>query len=327
MEFNLCCDAKAVLGEGPFWHPEHRRLYWLDIDGRELHRFDPETRSDEVFPLRNRVGCIVPVEREGTTAQRNSSSFFLIAAEDGVFEIELPPPHFVSSFSATSFYATFVPREILSETFIADPENAIATNRYNDGKCSPEGRFWFGSLSMTKQPEAAALYVLDKGNAHKKIEFATNSNGLGWSPDSRTFYWVDTPTLKVFAFDYDSQNGEISHRRVAITVPEGRNEHTGKPWGRPDGMTLDVEGMIWLAHWLGGAISRWNPVTGELLGAFPLPVSRVTSLCFGGEELDALFITTARAPQQDGEPESGDLFTCTPGVQGLAVNFFRSTSF
>ncbi|MGL6196985.1 MAG: SMP-30/gluconolactonase/LRE family protein [Thermoguttaceae bacterium] len=314
----LLYDAKAVLGEGPFWHPTEKRLYWLDIEGMLLHRFDPVRLHDEIFPLGRRVGCVVPVEKADTD---NSISRLLIAAYDGIHEIEIPAPQ--------TYPNTLETGKILSERLITHPESPNPDNRYNDGKCSPEGRFWFGSMSLIKKKENAALYVLEEDDsdancfqARKVVAPATTSNGLGWSLDGKTMYWADTPTLKVFAFDYDRLTGDITNRRVAVEFPTIPN------FGRPDGLTVDSEGMLWIGHWMGNAISRWNPNTGEMLEKYPTPVHRTTSMTFGGENLDTLFITTAQFGRTDDEaqkePHAGSLFVCNPNVRGLPVNFFRT---
>jgi sugar lactone lactonase YvrE len=140
----------------------------------------------------------------------------------------------------------------------------------------------------------------------------TTSNGLDWSADLRTMYYIDTPTMMVRAFDFDLENGTLDNQRVVIRFPEGV--------GRPDGMTADVEGMLWIAHWDGGRVTRWDPHTGRLLQTIHLPADRVTSCAFGGTNLDILFITTARhgldAEQQQQQPHAGSLFAARPGVVG-----------
>ena len=152
----------------------------------------------------------------------------------------------------------------------------------------------------------------------EKVAGVTVSNGIGWDRDAATLYYVDTPTFCVFAFDYDVATGAIARRRVAVRVPE--------PFGAPDGMTLDTEGMLWVAHWGGGRVCRWNPGTGACLSTVRVPAAQVTSCAFGGEHLDQLFITTARqglsAPALSTQPLAGGLFCCAPGVQGLAPHCF-----
>ncbi len=317
MKIELLCDAKAMLGEGPFWHPVEKRLYWLDIEGLLLHRFCPKQGWDETFTLPSKVGCVVPVEQEPGERTR-----LLIAEQKGIFEIEIASP--------TDRPPESEPRTILSKRFLLHPDLLRTGNRYNDGKCSPEGRFWFGSLSMIKKKDNASLFVLERAikegqetHSAKKVIFpATNSNGLGWSLEGETFYWTDTPTLTVRAFDYDRASGTLSHSRTAVAFP------TELGFGRPDGLTVDAAGMLWIAHWAGGAISRWDPRSGAMLEKHSLPVQRVTSLTFGGEELRELYITTARQGQTveeaAAESHAGGIFLARPEVPGTPAHFFRS---
>jgi sugar lactone lactonase YvrE len=172
-------------------------------------------------------------------------------------------------------------------------------------------------MSLIRQASAASLYCLDTDGAVRHVfGGVTTSNGLGWSPDQRTMYYIDTPTLQVAAFDYDGDTGTISNRRPIVTFPSGV--------GRPDGMAVDAEGRLWIAHWDGGRISRWNPEDGRLSLEIPLPVARVTSCAFGGPNLDRLYITTARhgltEPQLAEQPHAGSLFAVSPGVAGLPAN-------
>jgi sugar lactone lactonase YvrE len=302
-------SAHALLGEGPVWHGGEKRLYWLDIEGLKLHRFDPASGTDESFPLANQTGCLVPC--------RNGN--FLLAAQTGIEEVRL---------SANGI-------EIIETGVKIHPESEIPENRYNDGKCSPEGRFWFGSLNKQHQSGRASLYVLDGRDCRTAITGVTNSNGLAWSPDGKTFYWIDTPTRQVDAFDYDAGEGKLSNRRTVIAFPNtgtdnisakkfGTENGSEKNFGRPDGMTIDSDGMLWIAHWLGGRITRWNPLNGKLLETIFVPVSRVTSLTFGGSELKTIFITTASfglTPEtQSQEPNAGGLFVYESKIAGLPVS-------
>jgi sugar lactone lactonase YvrE len=310
MQAELLYSAHALVGEGPVWHYGEQQLYWLDIEGLRLHRFDPSLGIDESFPLSNEVGCVVPC--------RNGN--FLLAAETGIEEVHIGTNGI----------------EVIETNIKIHPESGIPENRYNDGKCSPEGRFWFGSLNRQRQTGRASLYVLDEQHGCRTaITGATNSNGLAWSPDNKTFYWIDTPTRQVDAFDYDSTEGTLTNRRTVIRFPTDENINiTEKDWnwktdqhfGRPDGMTVDSDGMLWIAHWLGGRITRWNPKDGTLLETIRLPVSRVTSLTFGGAELKTIFITTASrgltTETKIYEPEAGSLFVYESQIAGLPVSCY-----
>jgi len=287
----LILDAQAELGEGPFWHSGQNRLYWLDIEKRQLHCFDPSTQVNLSESLDRRVACVVPTVDDS----------FLLAGEGGIEEY----------WPETDEWA-----------FLGNPETNLPSNRLNDGKASPEGRFWFGSLSMTKEQNQASLYVMDHdGKVRQMLPGLTNSNGLGWSPDGTTLYHIDTPTRQISAFDYNVGHGGIRNRRVAVRFPDDPET------GCPDGMTVDAEGMIWVAHWEGSRVTRWNPVSGEILAEVRVPAGQVTSVAFGGERLDTLYITTARhhlTPEKlIGQPYAGGLFAVDPGVTGLPANVFR----
>ena len=178
-------------------------------------------------------------------------------------------------------------------------------NRFNDGKCDPAGRFWAGTMSISNMPCAGSLYVLEKdGTVKTKITGVTCSNGMAWSPDDKTLYYIDTPTRQVVAYKYDTKNGDITDGRVAISIPEEK--------GSPDGMTIDTEGMLWIALWDGWKVIRYNPYTSEQLYEVTLPVSRVTSCVFGGDDMDDLYITSAREGLSDSDlkeqPLAGSLF-------------------
>ena len=283
-EVDLVLDARADLGEGPVWHVREQRLYWVDITAGDIHVYDPHGTPDLVYGVGQMVGTAVP--------RRSGGLVLATHAGLGMFDL--------------------VRREF---TLLAAPEQHLPDNRFNDGKCDPRGRFWAGTMSMTRQTGAASLYCLDTdGTVRHVFGGVTTSNGLDWSPDRRTMYYIDTPTLQVAAFDYDAETGAISNRRVVIHFPPDV--------GRPDGMSIDAEGRLWIAHWDGGRISRWNPEDGRLLREIPLPVARVTSCAFGGADLDRLYITTARHGLSDEQlreqPHAGSLFALSPGVAGLA---------
>jgi len=282
MNVDLIVDAQATLGEGPFWHPRENRLYWVDIEGRTLHVHDPEGQPDTVYDAGCRVGAAVPRRSGG----------LVLATEFG--------------------FETFDP-ETGARKPIADPESDRPDHRFNDGKCDAAGRFWAGTMCLAKEPDAA-LYVLETdGSVRRVIEGVTTSNGLGWSLDRKTMYYIDTPTMQVAAFDYDETAGTLARRRVVVTFPEGV--------GRPDGMTVDAEGMLWIAHWAGARVSRWHPGTGALLATVPVPAGNVSSCAFGGPNLDRLYVTTARHKLDPDDlaryPHTGGLFVLEPGVCGL----------
>ena len=286
----LVLDIKAELGEGALWQPGQKLLYWIDINGKELHFFNPETGINETYSLPSSPGTVVPLKNGNC----------MIAFYNGVFEWD---------------------RETKALTYFAEnPEEAIGS-RYNDGKCDPSGRLWVGTYADEKKQ--CALYRINGDKSvTKMLDDVTCSNGIAWTIDKTKMYYIDTPTLTVQQFDYEDSTGEISNGKVIIRFPEGV--------GTPDGSTLDAEGMLWIAHWGGACVSRWNPEAGEMIGKVEVPVREVTSVAFGGDDLSTLYITTVAGWEGwlDEEisakyPKSGSLFAVKPGVKGIPANFFE----
>ncbi|GAB3317203.1 SMP-30/gluconolactonase/LRE family protein [Hymenobacter humi] len=280
--------AQATLGEGPLWNPETRQLYWVDIEGRAFHTFDPAAGADEAFATDARVGTVVPMHNGDV----------LLALQTGIHRLS----------PATGQLTSLV-------NPLTDP-----SVRFNDGKCDPAGRFWVGTCNMELKPHTGALYRFDPdGSLHEMLRGVTTSNGMAWSLDRTTMYYIDTHTFRVQAFDYDDATGDIENPRDIVRIPE--------VVGYPDGMTIDAEGMLWVALWGAGAVHRYAPTTGELLQAVAVPAPFTSSCAFGGPELKTLYITTARrglSEQQLQEfPLSGDLFAVEPGVRGVPAYFFN----
>ena len=287
MQAESILHAQAALVEGALWNPETAELYWVDIEGRALHIFDPATGQDRRYPVGKRIGTVVP--RRGGRA--------LVALQTGILEIDLATGQL---------------------TRLADPVTDEYL-RFNDGKCDPAGRFWVGTFDLQQRPHAGTLYRFDPdGSTHVMLRRITNSNGIAWALDRTTMYYIDTPTLAVQAFDYDDATGRIANPRVIIRFAEGH--------GGPDGMTIDAEGKLWVALWGAGRVQRYDPGTGALLQVITIPAPFTSSCAFGGPGLETLFITTARGgltPQQAAEfPLSGDIFAVRPGVSGVSACFF-----
>ncbi len=278
---------KATLGEGAVWHPLEEVLYWVDITGEKLHRYDPVKKENKSYPMGSMIGTVVPAV---------GGFSVLVALETGI--------HGMSSGGVLHKLTDF-PKEM---------EN----NRFNDGKCDPAGRFWVGTMNKKGAKNAGNLYVFDGQQLTVKQSEVTVSNGIVWSADKKTMYYIDTPEYAVFAYDYNVSTGEISNRRVAVQVP--------KELGAPDGMTIDAEGMLWVAHWGGSAVIQWNPKTGDKLRVIDVPAPHVTSCAFGGADLKTLFITTAREGLSDEQlqkyPLSGSLFQIVIDVQGRPSEIF-----
>ncbi|ACK68536.1 SMP-30/Gluconolaconase/LRE domain protein [Gloeothece citriformis PCC 7424] len=288
-ELELVVETQALLGECPCWDHHKQLLYWVDILNKQLHIYSPQNNTDRIIQLEEYVSCVVP---------RSSGGVVL-----GL---------------ATGFAALDLDSETVK--FLAKPENHPPTNRFNDGKCDPAGRFLAGTMDFEQRENAGFLYTLESNLQIKQLlDHTTVANGMGWSPDYSTLYFIDSPTQTIFAFDYDLDQGTIKNRREAIKIPDGE--------GFPDGMTTDLEGMIWVALWAGAKVMRWNPNTGELLQTIPIPARNVTSCTFGGQNMNELYITTARQDMNEDDfqkyPQTGSLFKLKTDVVGMTNFEFR----
>jgi sugar lactone lactonase YvrE len=289
LQAELVLDAKAMLGEGSIWHPKEKKLYWIDIEGKALHIYDPVTNTDKQFPLGSRVGTVVPVKGGGA----------LVALQNGIHKIDTKTGKL---------------------TLINNPLPDTVKLRFNDGKCDPSGRFWIGTMALDSRRKGAVLYRMDKDKTIRvMLDSVTISNGIVWTADKKTMYYNDTPTGTVQAFDYDDKTGEISNRRVVIKIPRGG--------GGPDGMTIDADGNLWVALWGSGTVGKFDPNTGQLLQKVIVPAPNVSSCAFGGKNLDVLYITTARAWMNEEKlkqfPLSGGLFSVKPGVRGVPAFYYK----
>jgi len=278
MKAELFLDAGAELAEGPVWHDE--TLWWVDIPAGTLNRGGPDGGGHEQKKVAGLLGAAVPT-RGGR---------WLLADEDGL--------------SLLDWAAGDVER--VSDVISHEP-----SLRFNDGKTDPTGAFWGGTLSLDGTREAGAFYrFAGGGSAVKQFNAVTCSNGLDFSDDQQTLYFVDTGAKKLECFDADLAAGTLASRRTLVDIPEAH--------GNPDGLTLDAEGNVWLALWGGRAVRCYDGRTGDELARVEVPAEKVTSCCFGGDDLQTLYITTAAF----GDPAGGKLYACRPGVAGRAVNLF-----
>jgi len=289
MEAKLLLDTKSELGEGALWDEREGVLYRVDIMGKKLHRYNPSTGVDEVFNVGKHVGTVVLDESGGV----------LLAVQDGFARFDL---------------------ETETLEMIATPEQYVDSNRFNDGKVSPDGSFWAGTMAYEGTSYAGNLYRLDpSGNIHLEEPDVTTSNGIVWTEDHKTMYYIDSPTRVVTAFDYDKESGSISNGKIVIRVPD--------EMGVPDGMTIDSKGQLWIAHWGEGAVVCWCPTTGEKMQEIKVAASHTTSCAFGGADMKTLYITTARVglsdEQLENEPHAGGLFVFETDVVGLPAYRYK----
>ena len=267
-------------GEGPLWHGN--RLLYVDIEAHKIVAFDPKSGQESIWDVGQRVGTVVPRAQGG----------LVWAGDDGFF---------------------FFDEQSGASTAIADPEPDLPDNRFNDGKCDPAGRFWAGTICLKKQPEGA-LYVLHTDlRVEKKFGPVTNSNGIIWSKDASTMFYIDTPSKKIRAFDFDRATSAISNERVIWdTSADARS---------PDGMTIDSEDRLWIAFCHGGKVVCFDPATRKVEEQIDFPCVETTACAFGGDDLGDLYITTGLKPGLD-EPLAGRLFVCRPGAKGVPSDSF-----
>ncbi len=285
---DVVLDGRAEVAESPVWDADRRVLVWVDIPRGLVHRLDPATGRDVSVALGQPVGAVALRAGGGLVLATRDGFALLDAAED----------------------------EVRSEIPV---ERDRPANRMNDGKCDAAGRFWAGTMALDESAGAGTLYRM---GTDRRVDVVlanvTMSNGLDWSPDARTFYFVDTSTGGVDAFDHDAATGALTNRRRLVDVDPGD--------GLPDGLTVDAEGFLWLALWGGAVVRRYSPVA-ELDTVVELPVSQVTSCAFGGPDLDELYVTSAAEGLGSGEarrrePHAGAILRIRPGVPGRLPGVF-----
>ena len=291
----LFLRTETILGEGPIWDDRNNKIYWVDILGKQIYSADITSKSVEKVSTGEKVGCMALTEEDR-----------IIAGLE------------------TGFY--FIDMETGNREKIIDPEPLVPENRINDGKCDPNGRFWAGtSLEILDSeykvneeyiPKGALYCMSGDYKIEKKISNVTISNGIAWSMDNKTMYYIDTPTKRVDAFDYNLKTGDIKNVRTVVNIPDGM--------GAPDGMSIDEEGMLWICLWEGWCVTRWDPKTGLMVLKVEIPVSKVAACTFGGKDLDILFITTARSKNDKiKQPDAGSIFCFEPGVSGAISHRFK----
>jgi sugar lactone lactonase YvrE len=277
----LVLKADCELGESPVWLADQMLLAFVDITGRRIHRFDPVTGVHRTDPVDEDIGCLAPAKDGGFIAGLRSGIWLLDDAGRKVRELA------------------------------ANPEPP-QTNRFNDGKVDPRGRYFSGTVDEIKAGGTAGFYRYDRHGLVKLTNGLMTSNGAAFSPEGKTFYCSDTPRFVIWSWDYDPATGEAENQREFVRI-----EPTATDRGRPDGAAMDAEGCYWSALYDGARLHRYDP-DGRLMAQYPLPARKVTMPAFGGEGLKTLFVTTAADEGRDG----GGLYACEPGVAGLAIPAF-----
>lgn len=270
-------DPIAYHGEGPVWDAESGRVLWVDLLAGDVLATTPDGAATQRVHVADVAACVVP-RRDGGFAVATARGFLLLDRQ-------------------------WRPERTMADLW-ADP-----SVRMNDGACDAAGRFFCGSMAYDAGTGRGSLYRLDPdGSTHAVWHGVTISNGLGWSPDGTTAYYVDSPTRRIDAFDYDVVSGTFGPSRTFVAVSE--------PVGGPDGLTVDAEGGVWVALWGRGVVHRYT-ADGRLDVVVEVPPRQVSSCTFGGEDLDQLFITTSNENLPPGsDPLAGALFSIRPGVVG-----------
>lgn len=272
-------ERRFVLGEGPCYNEQTGELSWVDIKLGALLILEKSGKLREV-QLGQYLGAAIPTKQGNYVA-----------------------------LMTTGVYLTDGERLIRK---LYEPEGMTLGARFNDAKCDSSGRLWAGTMALFAEPSPIGkLYRFD-GSKRQTImlEGVDTSNGIAWSRDDKTMYYIDTRTRGVDAFDYDAECGTIANRRRIIDVNDAF----------PDGMTIDAEGKLWVALWKGHEVRRYDPETGECIGKVEVPAQNVTSCCFGGDELETLYITTSGEGFDD--PGAGRVYFVNVGVKGTPTMKF-----
>ena len=285
MQVQCIAAVGCVLGEGPVWDWREGRLYWVDIKAPGVHAWDARTGRLTRWPMPQPIGAVGLRERGGLVGAFRDGFGFIDLASGAV-------------------------------TPIVDPEADQPGNRFNDGKVDPPGRFWAGTMDDGEQQPSGHLYRLDADLAVERFPAGfVVTNGIDWSRDGRTLYFVDSAERAIYACAFDMAAGRPGDRRLFARV---RPQH-----GFPDGLAVDADDHVWSAHWDGGRVTRYRP-DGSVEQVIEMPVPRCTSCCFGGDGLDTLFVTSAAIGLAVPPPQSGDVFAVTGlAVKGRRAGLFR----
>ena len=292
-DVRLALDAKAALAECPLWSVLEQKLYWVDISGRAINRFDPMTGKNERWPTPCEPGCIALAASGGLVA----------ALRDGFYR--------------------FYPADARLEKIAAAPYNT-KNMRFNDGRCDAAGRFWAGTMYEPRTAPVASVFCLECGKVRngwgpdEKLGVKV-SNGMAFTADNRHVFQSDTPNHVIYQFAFDLESGTVSKRREFARRPDNRKD--ANYGGRPDGAAIDSAGNYWSAQYEGGCVLRYS-MAGEITGIIHVPSKCVTMVAFGGADLCTLYITTAREGATELELlkdiHAGGIFACELDVPGRA---------
>ena len=287
--------GRAVLGECPLWDSRTGTLYWVDFAAHTVFAQAPGAGQPTAIDVWTGVSCIGLTEDPRVLIAGLSTGWHLLDLRTG------------------------------ARTFLADPETARPSCRFNDGAADPAGRFWTGSLEESQTDPVGRLYRLDADGRYITADEGFRcSNGMDWSPDGRWMYFVDSNDHVIYRYSFDAGSGTVADRRVFVD--------TSSSQGVPDGLRVDAAGEIWCAFWGGAHLTRFTP-GGAVAEVVPVPVPLPTSIAFGGPDLSTLYITSASIDLTEDElakwPLSGSvlsLHAATPGRPAVPYRFSRTAS-
>ncbi len=285
----LVLDCRCQLAEGPVWW--EGQLWFVDIEGKTLNRFDPTTKQHAVYDAGQRLGFAVPTDRAGE---------WIVGLQEGL--------------------ARWTPAKGgLPEIFARPEAGKDRVIRFNDGKTDPNGKLFAGTMPLDGAKHLGSLYRVDGDmGVTTAIDKISLSNGLAWDVARRTMYYIDTPTKQIDAIDYDAATSEISNRRTIHKIEDGI--------GGPDGMCIDSAGNLWVALWGGRRVRCVDPTHSQVVTEIPVPANAASSCCFGGDDLKTLYITTAKLGEgsdSSTHPHAGSIFAVRLDVPGLATVPFK----
>jgi sugar lactone lactonase YvrE len=288
----LLIKMNCTLAEGPLWHAKRNSIWWTDIEANKIFEYNLTTLALKEWDVPKNVSLIRHIK---------NSSKLLICIEDGIALFNIDTGHI---------------------QYLKKLEPELATNRSNDGACDAKGRLWLGTMDKTCAAKKGNLYcLLSNGNPVIKIEDVTIPNGLTWSKDNHTLYFIDSAQYNVKAYQYNIETAQLHFIKNIIEMNE--------KMGMPDGMAMDNEGMLWIAQWGGFCVNRWDPSNGKLLQTINIPCPYITSCAFGGNDYNTLFITTAKMGMSKHDlikyPLSGSIFIAKTSVAGFTIYPFSHT--
>jgi len=292
--FTIVHDEAMQTGECPVWHAVESALYWVDIEGKTVHRLHPASGKHSAWQMPTEPSALAPDEDNNLIVATRAGLLYLNTVDGSITELAAAP------------YDTKI-------------------TRFNDGRVDPAGRFWIGTIYEPRDHPRAEMHVFEKGALRQvPLEGVTNSNGLAWSPDGKTMYHADTTSHRVDCYDFDARSGAVDNRRNLVTFEADKT--SGTYGGRPDGAAMDSEGNYWVCMFEGGRILKLAP-TGELLQQIDLPLRCPTCIAFGGPDLRTLYVTSAAKGRSNAEleqyPASGKVLAFAVDVAGLAQPEYR----